>query len=61
MQKGKGMIHNGADDNASGVSAVLELANSYSNNNITEPVNFIFACFSGEELGLMGSKSLAET
>jgi Zn-dependent M28 family amino/carboxypeptidase len=59
--KGKGMIHNGADDNASGVSAVLELANSYSNNNITEPVNFIFACFSGEELGLMGSKSLAET
>jgi len=58
--KGKGMIHNGADDNASGVSAVLELANIYSINNIKEPVNFIFACFSGEELGLMGSKSLAE-
>jgi hypothetical protein len=58
--KGKGKIHNGADDNASGVSAVLELANIYSNNNITEPVNFIFACFSGEELGLMGSKSLSE-
>lgn len=58
--KGKGEIHNGADDNTSGVAAVLELANIYSNNNITEPVNFIFACFSGEELGLMGSKSLAE-
>ncbi|WP_380293355.1 M20/M25/M40 family metallo-hydrolase [Hyunsoonleella rubra] len=58
--KGKGMIHNGADDNASGVAAVLELANIYSNNDVVEPVNFIFACFSGEELGLMGSKSLAK-
>ncbi len=58
--KGKGQIHNGADDNASGVSAVLELANLYSKNNIKEPVNFIFVCFSGEELGLMGSKSIAE-
>ncbi len=59
--KGKGMIHNGADDNASGVTAVLELANIYSHNKIKEPVNFIFACFSGEELGLHGSKQLAQT
>lgn len=58
--QGKGMIHNGADDNASGVSAVLELAHIYSTNQYIEPVNFIFACFSGEELGLMGSKALAE-
>lgn len=54
------MIHNGADDNASGVATVLELANIYSNNDVVEPVNFVFACFSGEELGLMGSKSLAK-
>jgi hypothetical protein len=58
---GTGKIHNGADDNASGVAAVLELAKIYSANNEQEAVNFIFACFSGEELGLMGSKALSET
>jgi hypothetical protein len=56
----KGYIHNGADDNASGVAMVLELARNYSQNNIIEPVNFIFVCFSGEELGLMGSKAISE-
>ena len=55
-----GLIHNGADDNASGVATVLELARIYSQNNIQEPVNFIFACFSGEELGLMGSKAISK-
>ena len=49
-------IHNGADDNASGTSGVLELARYYSNNNIKEKYNFLFMCFSGEELGLLGSK-----
>lgn len=58
---GEGQIHNGADDNASGVSAVLELARIYSTNEFIEPVNFIFACFSGEELGLIGSKFFAES
>jgi hypothetical protein len=58
---GKGFLHNGADDNASGVAAVIELARIYSSNNEKEAVNFIFACFSGEELGLMGSKAMAET
>ncbi len=57
----KGLIHNGADDNASGVATVLELARIYSQNNIVEPVNYIFACFSGEELGLMGSKAVSKT
>lgn len=55
----KGLIHNGADDNASGVAMVIELARNYSQNNIIEPVNFIFVCFSGEELGLMGSKAIS--
>lgn len=57
----EGQIHNGADDNASGTSAVLELARMLSKNKTTEKVNYVFALFSGEEDGLMGSKSFAET
>lgn len=57
----KGEIHNGADDNASGVSAVLELARMFSTNKTVEDTNYIFAFFSGEEDGLIGSKHLAET
>lgn len=48
-------IHNGADDNASGTAALIELARilkqkSPKNN------NYLFIAFSGEELGLYGSK-----
>lgn len=57
----KGEIHNGADDNASGVAAVLELARMYSKNKANEKVNYIFALFSGEEDGLIGSKFMAST
>jgi Tol biopolymer transport system component/acetylornithine deacetylase/succinyl-diaminopimelate desuccinylase-like protein len=57
----KGEIHNGADDNASGVSGVLELARMFSKNKKTEKANYIFAFFSGEEDGLIGSKHMAET
>lgn len=56
-----GDIHNGADDNASGVSGILELARMYSQNKTIENVNYIFALFSGEEDGLIGSKHMAET
>ena len=56
-----GEIHNGADDNASGVAAVLELARMFSQNKTKENVNYIFALFSGEEDGLIGSKHMAET
>ncbi len=56
-----GEIHNGADDNSSGVSGVLELARMYSQNKAIEKVNYIFALFSGEEDGLMGSKHMTET
>jgi len=49
-------IHNGADDNASGTAGVLELARYFSTNNKKEPYNFLFMTFSGEELGLLGSK-----
>ena len=54
-----GKIHNGADDNASGVASLLEIARFLSTNNQKETTNFIFAFFSGEEDGLQGSKSLA--
>lgn len=56
----KEKIHNGADDNASGVAGVLELARVLSKNKVKEKNNFLFLCFSGEELGLYGSKYFAD-
>ncbi|MBK6977985.1 MAG: M20/M25/M40 family metallo-hydrolase [Cytophagaceae bacterium] len=56
----EGQVHNGADDNASGVAGVLELARYFSKNKITENYNLIFIAFSGEELGLVGSKFIAD-
>jgi hypothetical protein len=54
----KGKIHNGADDNASGVAGVIELARYFS---VTKSnYNFLFMCFSGEELGLIGSKKFVD-
>jgi hypothetical protein len=53
-------IHNGADDNASGVAGVIELARYFQNNKVKESTNFLFICFSGEELGLYGSKHFTE-
>ncbi len=55
----KGQIHNGADDNASGTTGVIELARFYAQNKETEKFNFLFICFSGEELGLLGSEYFA--
>ncbi|MFB5945605.1 M20/M25/M40 family metallo-hydrolase [Albibacterium profundi] len=52
---GVGKIHNGADDNASGVAGLLELARHYTSNDTTEPFNFLFIGFGAEELGLIGS------
>ena len=54
-----GQIHNGADDNASGTAVVLELAAALSEVYREHPENLsrnvIFALWSGEELGLIGS------
>ena len=55
-----GQIHNGADDNASGVSAVLELARMFGKNKVKENANYVFVLFSAEEDGLIGSKKFAE-
>lgn len=47
-------IHNGADDNASGTAGVLELAQYFSTHRPEQ--SLIFAAFSGEEMGLLGSQ-----
>jgi len=46
-------IHNGADDNASGVAVMLNLAYRLRDHNKNN--NYLFMAFSGEELGLLGS------
>jgi aminopeptidase YwaD len=48
-------VHHGADDNASGTSAVIELARQFSQTK-TNKRTLIFIAFSGEEEGLIGSK-----
>ncbi len=59
LRTGEKLIHNGADDNASGTAALIELARklkaSKAKNN-----NYLFIAFSGEELGLYGSKYYTE-
>ena len=50
----KPAIHNGADDNASGVALMLELAR-WALNDGPKNQNYLFIAFSGEELGLFGS------
>lgn len=49
------VIHNGADDNASGSAALIEIARVLSSSKATSN-NYLFIAFSGEELGLLGSK-----
>ena len=46
-------IHNGADDNASGVAVMLNLASKLKETN--KGNNYLFMAFSGEEMGLLGS------
>jgi aminopeptidase YwaD len=52
-------IHNGADDNASGTAALIELARKLKSSKATNN-NYLFIAFSGEELGLFGSKYFTE-
>lgn len=52
------VIHNGADDNASGTAGVLELAQYYSEHKPKK--SLLFIGFSGEEMGLLGSQYFVE-
>lgn len=58
LNSGEAAIHNGADDNASGVVLLLQLAENlrgkYPHN------NYLFIAFSGEEKGLWGSNSFTK-
>lgn len=52
-------IHNGADDNASGTAGMIELARMLKQSKLKNN-NYLFIAFSGEELGLFGSKYFTE-
>lgn len=52
-------IHNGADDNASGTAALIELARMLKSSKLKKS-NYLIIAFSGEELGLYGSKYFSE-
>ncbi len=51
-------IHNGADDNASGVAVMLQIADSLAKREDNH--NYLFMAFSGEEIGLLGSNYFAK-
>jgi aminopeptidase YwaD len=54
LYRGEPAIHNGADDNASGVAALIELS-KYVRAAGLKKSNYMFIAFSGEEEGLLGS------
>lgn len=66
LRTGEKSIHNGADDNASGTAALIELAKKIKANCADKKnktllnSNYLFLAFSGEELGLYGSKYFTE-
>ena len=53
-------IHNGADDNASGTSMVMELARRLARRQDPLPRRIVFILFSAEERGLLGSRHYVE-
>ncbi len=55
---GDDKIYNGADDNASGVSAVIALSDYYKDKKDSH--SYMFLGFNAEEIGLVGSKNLAD-
>lgn len=55
--KKRHMIHNGADDNASGTAALIQLAGWIKDAKLKN-YNYLFINFSAEELGLIGSKAI---
>jgi hypothetical protein len=55
----KGKVYNGADDNASGTAALLEIARVFketSKQGLMLKRSVLFICFTGEEHGLLGSE-----
>jgi len=54
-----GRIYNGADDNASGTTALLELAEAFAKSGKKPKHTLVFVAFSAEEVGLIGSRYYA--
>ena len=55
LHRGEKAIHNGADDNASGVAVMLQLARDLADMDEARANDYLFIAFSGEEKGLYGS------
>ena len=51
-----GEIHNGADDNATGTAAVMELARRFAARDKKPGRRIVFICFTAEEMGLLGAR-----
>lgn len=57
--EGSTEVHNGADDNASGTAALIELSKILKKGKYKK-YNYLYIAFSGEEMGLLGSKYYVE-
>ena len=57
---GRKEIHNGADDNATGTAAVIELARRFAKSNQKPGRRLVFICFTAEEMGLIGANYYVE-
>jgi hypothetical protein len=53
-------IHHGADDNASGTTTIIELARRFGGDKSRAGRRLVFIAFSGEEMGLLGSKNYVD-
>lgn len=56
-----GEIRNGADDNASGVAGILEIARRLAAEDVPARRRLVFMALAGEELGLLGSRKYVQT
>lgn len=56
---GDDLVNNGADDNATGVTTVVQLADAFAKLNMRPKRSIVFATFWGEEKGLLGSREFA--
>jgi Zn-dependent M28 family amino/carboxypeptidase len=58
-KRGENIIYYGSDDNASGVAGLLALAEMWTKSHTTPPCNIMFASWTAEEKGLIGSEYFA--
>ena len=56
----RGEVYLGADDNASGTTAILQIAEAISKNPVKPRRSVLFIAFAAEELGLLGSRHYCE-